>query len=147
MVTVGVLAGLVVAGCMSRQGAAPTRTTTTTATTTIATTTSEVPPRPTVADLPSEGRDLQSCSDGHCRVTVQPGDQIPIPPSAGGVLITIEAISPAEVSIKMDPGDGGMTSFTFYADPSGATGLGSDEKFTVAFLDLAAGTATMQIDV
>jgi hypothetical protein len=148
LATVTVLFGLLVVGCTTRQGADPAPTTTSaTATTTTTTTTTTTEAQPTVAELPAEGRNLQSCSDGQCRVTVRPGDQIPIPPAAGGFSITVEAISPAEVSIKMDPGNGGMTSFTFFANPTGATGLGNDDKFTVAFLDLADGQATMQIDV
>jgi hypothetical protein len=148
LATVTVLFGLVVGACTSREGAEAAPTTTSAATTTTTTTTTfEAPPEPTLADLPAEGRNLQSCSDGQCRVTVQPGDHIPVPPAAGGVSITIEAISPAEVSITMDPGNGGMTSFTFFANPTGATGLGNDDKFTVGFLDLADGQATMQLDV
>jgi hypothetical protein len=137
-----VVFGLVVAGCTSRHGADPTPTSPTTSSAT-----SVTPTGPTLSELPPEGRNLQSCSDGQCRVTVRPGDLIPVPPATGGVSITIDAISPAEVSIKLDPGNGGMTTFTFFANPAGATGLGDDDKFSVAFLDLAAGEATMQIDV
>jgi hypothetical protein len=94
--------------------------------------------------LPLEGRNLKSCKDGHCRVIVRNGDRLTVPAAAGGTKLRIVSITPSGVKVEQSGYGGGTTTFTFF--PPAPTGLGS-KKFVVAFLDLKAGQAVLQVDV
>lgn len=104
-----------------------------------------VPPTPKLAALPLEGRNLKSCKDGHCRVTVRTGDRIAVPVETGGTSLRIKSIKRTEITMEQRGyGGGGVTTFTFFAP--GPTGLGTT-KLIVAFMDLKPGQAVMQIDI
>jgi len=149
------LAVLLTVGCsgQSEQGGpdrtptptpAPSVTPTPTPTVTPTPTLPPAPTTPALAALPLEGRNLKSCQDGHCRVIVRNGDRLTVPAAAGGTKLRIVSITAAQVKVEQSGYGGGTTSFTFFAP--GPTGLGS-KKFVVAFLDLKAGQAVLQVDV
>ncbi|ADH66864.1 hypothetical protein [Nocardiopsis dassonvillei] len=102
---------------------------------------------PTLADLPEEGRDLASCEDGQCRVTVQPGDRIPVPEEAGGTEIVIGSISGGEVTFQQNRSDGGSTTVTLKEAGQGSGMLADGNRFTLAFPEIGDGEAVMQVDV
>lgn len=101
-----------------------------------------------LANLPDEGRNLASCEDGHCRITVKPGDRIPVPVSLGGTTIVIKSIEQGWVTVQQE-GTGnpaGPTTFTFYEAATGS-GLISGQKLSLAFPRIDNGQAVMQVDV
>ncbi|MEV6818721.1 hypothetical protein AB0M72_08180 [Nocardiopsis dassonvillei] len=102
---------------------------------------------PTLADLPEEGRDLASCEDGQCRVTVQPGDRVPVPEEAGGTEIVIGSISGGEVTFQQNRSDGGSTTVTLKEAGQGSGVLAGGNTFTLAFPEIGDGEAVMQVDV
>ncbi|NRN67256.1 hypothetical protein GC106_44890 [Kibdelosporangium sp. 4NS15] len=147
------LAVSALAACSPPGPAAPPGTTTTPATT--QTTTSRpaatsspttTKPSPTVAALPDEGRNFASCKDGHCRVHVRPGDRIALGGALGATTIAITAISPAEVSVKLERADGSRGTYTFF-DPVKNGALMRGDKIVLAFPEITGSQAVMQVDV
>ncbi|WP_150253547.1 hypothetical protein [Nocardiopsis deserti] len=102
---------------------------------------------PTLADLPEEGRDLASCEDGQCRVTVEPGDRIPVPEEAGGTEIVIGSITGGEATFQQNRSDGGTTTITLKEAGQGSGMLAEGNRFTLAFPEIGDGEAVMQVDV
>lgn len=99
-----------------------------------------------MADLPDNGRNFAACETGHCRVTVRPGDRVPVPISLGGTTLVIESIGPDSVTMQEEGTGGGNTTITFQ-DAASGSGMISGQKFSLAFVEIGNGQAVMQVDV
>lgn len=119
-----------------------------TSTSTSTSTTTE--PVPTLRDMPEEDRDLGSCADGQCRVTVMVGDRVTVPVQLGGSTIVISEIAAGSVTLQQEgTGNPGASTTIIMQDAASGSGmLSADEtRFSLGFVSIGDGEAVMQVDV